>query len=323
MSKLASYAYRPFQTILALLAVPTILTSCDTTFEPLQENDQYHFSVYGYLDVSADTQWVRVTPVRDQLRPTGEPLDATVTLENLSNGETIVMNDSLIQILGETVPVVWTTEKIEPDTPYELHIQGKQQQESLASTHTPEEIPTPLVDLSPGSSSRPHAVFVEVPGTLVDVRAIYCLREHGDSEEEFVIFSIPIGEHRFRTSEGYPNRYRVEFRGIANYLLDRVLLTPPESLSDRYEYFPRQAKVYTSNDSWPDFASLDQFEQELPEGVTSNVVGGVGFLGGLLSKTVPFKTCQNGAGERIACETEPFITSPLDCLYDGEFDPLN
>lgn len=312
-------------TIFLLTLLATLIacfTSCDTTFEPMQENNQYHFSVYGYLDVSADTQWVRVTPIRDQLRPTGEPLDATVTLENLSSGETMVMNDSLIQILGETVPVAWTTEKIEPDTPYRFRVESDTK--SLAETHTPNLIPPLLVDVSADPSTRPHSFFTDGIETLVDARAIYCVREHGDSEQEFVIFSIPVTEYRELTTEGFPSRYRIELRGIESYLSERVVINhSEESLGERYQFFPRQVRVYTSNEYWPDFISLDRFEQELPEGAVSNVEDGVGFLGSVTSSTARFEMCYDENGNWVACEPEKPITSPLDCLDGGEFDPPN
>ncbi len=41
-----------------------VLSGCNRSFEPFKENNTYYFSIYGYLDVSADTQWVRVSPAR-------------------------------------------------------------------------------------------------------------------------------------------------------------------------------------------------------------------------------------------------------------------
>ncbi|MEX1213014.1 MAG: hypothetical protein WEA36_09230 [Balneolaceae bacterium] len=311
-----------FRCGLLVMILGVLCTSCDTTFEPMQENDQYHFSVYGYLDVAADTQWVRVTPVRDQLRPTGEPLDAVVTLENLSNGETIVMNDSLIQTLGETVPIVWTTKKIDPDTPYEMHVQGTEQRESQAEVHTPNEIPTPIVNISSAPGLHPHEFFADEIENLIDARALYCARERGASEHEFRIFSIPVKEYRELTVEGFPNRYRIELRGIEPYLAQQ-LSVPLAELRNTYEFFPRQVRVFASNEHWPDFISLDRFEQELPDGAVSNVEDGVGFLGSVASSTARFETCHDEHGDEVACEPEKPITSPLDCLDGGAFNPPN
>ena len=50
----------------ALLIAALLLGSCDTAFDPFQEND-YHFSVFGFLDDAADSQFIRITPVRDSI----------------------------------------------------------------------------------------------------------------------------------------------------------------------------------------------------------------------------------------------------------------
>ncbi|MCW9705406.1 hypothetical protein [Fodinibius salsisoli] len=99
----------------------SVVIGCSNTFEPLQENDQYHFSIYGYLDASADTQWVRVMPVRDSLYFSPRPLDAEVTLENVATGQSVVMNDSLFSPLqGVYVYNFWTKMKLEPEQTYRL-----------------------------------------------------------------------------------------------------------------------------------------------------------------------------------------------------------
>src|SRR5690625_6403028 len=51
--------------------------------------------MFGYLDASADTQWVRILPVREELFLEPRPLDFIVTMEHAESGESIVMQDSL------------------------------------------------------------------------------------------------------------------------------------------------------------------------------------------------------------------------------------
>ena len=52
-----------------------------TTTSNARAND-LKFSVFGYLDASADTQWIRVMPLRTLVTTTPEPLGARVTLRN-------------------------------------------------------------------------------------------------------------------------------------------------------------------------------------------------------------------------------------------------
>ncbi len=89
--------FKTIQRLFIFLSVLILLIDCNQTFEPLQENDQYHFTIFGYLDASAlaDTQWVRVQPPRQQIDAPANVPEMQVTLESIETGNTIVMNDSL------------------------------------------------------------------------------------------------------------------------------------------------------------------------------------------------------------------------------------
>ncbi len=55
-----------------------VLSACDSSFNPLAENNRFNFTIYATLDLSTDTQWVRVMPVRDSIFTTPKPIDAMV-----------------------------------------------------------------------------------------------------------------------------------------------------------------------------------------------------------------------------------------------------
>lgn len=61
------------------------------------DNDSVSFSIYGYLDATADTQWVRVAPVRKLLASPVEKPEMMVSLEHLSSGDKVVMSDTLLK----------------------------------------------------------------------------------------------------------------------------------------------------------------------------------------------------------------------------------
>src|SRR5690606_26320138 len=107
---------------LLVILVLTAITAwgCNDTFEPLQENEEYVFSMYGTLDVHADTQWVRVMPIGDRLfNNNPEPSGTVVTLTRLSTGDVITMNDSLFTFGGPSyIWNYWTTEPLQPGEPY-------------------------------------------------------------------------------------------------------------------------------------------------------------------------------------------------------------
>lgn len=89
---------------------------CETEFDPLQERDRYPFSMYGFLDLHADTQWVRVMPVLDSLvTHNPEPIDAHVTLTREMTGETTVLDDSLF--FYGSFAYAWNYRTAEPPAP--------------------------------------------------------------------------------------------------------------------------------------------------------------------------------------------------------------
>lgn len=51
------------QVLLAAMAT-VLLNGCDHAFEPFAENENASFSMFRYLDVEADTQWIRISPIR-------------------------------------------------------------------------------------------------------------------------------------------------------------------------------------------------------------------------------------------------------------------
>jgi hypothetical protein len=69
------------------------LVGCDQSFEPLHLDHDRYFSIYGVLDAAADTQWIRVMPVRDSAFTAAGPIDALVTLKNLATGRIVVLED--------------------------------------------------------------------------------------------------------------------------------------------------------------------------------------------------------------------------------------
>jgi len=68
--------------------------ACDDPFLPLAESE-VQLSVFGYLDAAADTQWVRVMPIRPLALTSPDSFGIIVTLENLGSGQTVELRDSL------------------------------------------------------------------------------------------------------------------------------------------------------------------------------------------------------------------------------------
>src|SRR5262245_13938633 len=106
-----------FCILAALLA-----TACEENFAPLGTSN-LRYSAFGHLNASADTQWIRVMPIRSLVLTTPDSFGIRVTLEEVGAGRTIVLRDSLFLFadasnpdLGSTAYVhnYWTTQRITP-----------------------------------------------------------------------------------------------------------------------------------------------------------------------------------------------------------------
>lgn len=290
--------------ILALLA----LSSCDSSFEPIQENDRYIYSIYGYLDAAADTQWVRVMPVHEKLFAGPEPIDATVTLEDLESGESQVMNDSLFQYAANTYAWnFWTLMELEPTGTYRLTAERSDGVTSHVTVTLPEAFPAPMVYISSGPGY--DRVYINGIGNLVDARTFHRVLHVASETEQ--IHTFPHLEDVGPTAT--PEEYLIpidasQFNSFfANYY-DSWDLPPRPPLSQRINIQHRQIYIVSAGPDWIDFPEIDEAIIALPDGV-SNVENGVGYVVGVIRKTIPYKSCYNEQEEHIPCSFEQPLTS--------------
>ena len=121
-----TFASVPRWLVSTLLLSCFLCAGCDRPFQPYLENSNIPFSLLGYLDLEADTQWVRVMPVRQNLILGPDSIDAVVTLAKVGSGHPVTMRDSLFDYidprLGATVYAhnFWTTERLDPGAEYEI-----------------------------------------------------------------------------------------------------------------------------------------------------------------------------------------------------------
>lgn len=81
--------------LILVLTAGLVLTACEEGVDPLLESDR-HYSLYGFLNMNRDTQYVRVDEIRPTLRLTDpSPLDARVTSTDQVTGEVVVWRDSV------------------------------------------------------------------------------------------------------------------------------------------------------------------------------------------------------------------------------------
>ena len=279
--------------------------SCDQTFQPLRENNQYYFSINGYLDATVDTQWVRVMPVRDTLFYTPKPLDATVTLEELGSGRSVTMHDSLFSYPQDTYAYnFWTAMDLKPNRTYRITATNSEGQSSYADITLPEDYPGPIVDIIyyyPPVTPEPPIpddASIVIPGVerVADFQTIYTTQD-GKS-----YVAVPHLLDSVSSSSGDPAFFmdmRQDFDTLQTFLPMPDYVTEKNylDLPDVKEYI--YVAVATSD------YKISGIEHAPPNGI-SNVENGVGFVAGIISKTVPFKSCYQEDRNILApCPTVP------------------
>jgi hypothetical protein len=265
--------------LLALIFVMMVATSCNESFTPIEPSD-LQFSVYGYLDASADTQWIRVMPIRPLVLTSPDPLEATVTLEHLGTGRIIELRDSVFRFSQYNAQVgsdgvylhnFWTTERIEPGATYQFSAKRDGERPSEAVVEIPPDYevevwirqnrsPTGdrvrLVGLKHVALVRAASYYYDTCGSGVD-RIAFFPAHPADSG----VLVVPVSKRqRFRDGCGTP------------------------------EVEKRELLVVGSGAAWPAGQEFSASGLGVPN-VPSTISNSLGFLGGVLTKTIPYEDC--------------------------------
>lgn len=263
---------RYLQYILPILMFLTFI-ACEDQFIPVQENERHFFSVNGFLDASADTQWIRVMPVRETLiQESGLPVP-TVTLQHTGSGENTVMRDSLFDFPdGKYAYNYWTTMSVEPEQNYRLTVEGEEGRSSYAEATLPKDFPLPQFRKPEFGDD---ILLIQQVEKLADVQVVYRIILDNSGEEfkaafPYLPFSKFISPSTYRIPIN-PDFPRVQIRESYCGITVRE----------------RNIFVASGGPEWLDFLSLDKHTIALPDGV-SNIENGVGYFGGIISKTFPY-----------------------------------
>ncbi len=281
-------------TSLLILALVTIMLGCENSFEPLKENDQYYFSIFGTLDASTDTQWVRVMPVRKSIFTSPKPLNARVTITEKRTGSVTVMQDSLFALRdGYYAWIYWTTADIKTGEDYLFEATNEEGETSTVDVFVPEDFPTPPVDYDEGDPVA--QIYVDGVERLVIADIIFYFRTVSQSGISPLYHQAisQMGDVRIESDGtqvvyGYPG----QGKGIINesYGTDRI--------SVMHEW--QEVRVISGGPGWPEVGDLSEEERFLP-GAISNVNKGLGVLAGIVSKRVPLESCYDDEGNLEAC----------------------
>lgn len=266
-------------------------------FNPLAENNEYVYSIYGVLDASADTQNVRITPARESFRQSNEPFDAVVTLEHLETGMSVVMNDSLLNFGDEGWAWNYYTDMaITPGDTYVLTATRSDGRFSRATVEIPGAISGPELFydcLYFSSSARLERISVLVSNvdrvTVGDVTYFYRVR---DNLIDGPVLSQELYEYTFPQLQNIisPPQSAGSYRLWVTIYDDMGRLQPLTGILPPREVVVTGAEVtlVSAGPDWPETAGLDLGEASLPD-VGNSIENGLGALAGIVSMTVPLE----------------------------------
>lgn len=281
--------------LVLLLLAGTLAGGCDHPFEPFQENTAGPFSISGYLDLKADTQWIRVMPVRQQQLAEPAPIDAVVTLEHMGTGRVVTLRDSLFTFTDPRLNSVayahnfWTAEPIQPGAVYRLEAVRSDGATTTALIEMPSDPEVTLFhDPAPyryGDVSRilvraEHLLYIDLVYTVWSSR-------FGRAGDPFVV-----RQHPFRTTPAGSWEFRLS----------------PDSLMQPGLFDVRrlEARVALTRSDWPYVPGLSALDLAVPGRIPSNVENGLGFVGGLALWRIPLAGCtliEAGPDGTIDCTT--------------------
>lgn len=214
-------------------------------------------------------------PAREQLATDTIP-EITVSLEELETGHSTTLNDSLFTLPnGIRFVNVWTTMDIKPGHTYRLLAERPDGTTSSATVSTPADFPVP--ELTFPYNDCWGRVDIKGVKRLADVQWVFYYKINSSGY---------LRERLFR----FPQRNRVDSMGQNKYhvLLDRdkekIPLPAGEVVKSKRTVF-----VAAGGPEWNGEISLfDDLLYALPK-TASNIQNGVGYLVGIVSKTIPFE----------------------------------
>ncbi len=259
-----------------------LLGGCETTVDPIIGSDQA-FSLFGVLQPEADTQWVRVYPIEDELTPTPPtPLDATLTSTALETGPTHAWRDSIVQEpSGDNGHVYWYPFQVEYGHTYRLEAKGPR---GTAQVNVDVPARADLVPQPPQINytgvTLPVLVNNTVPrlfGVEVEYFFQYDFAASAGSEPPMLRVTESYKDTQRRTDNGWiiPITMTVDFLTLRQRLDNADLWNPRHGLV----MINMTLRLTVANAEWdPPDGEFDPDALVQP-GTMSNVENGFGFVG--------------------------------------------
>ena len=253
------------------LVAALALAACEVPLDPIAPSD-FHFSFSGYLDATADTQWVRVERFNDTIDPV--PLDVVVKMTDAASGAEAVLTQRLDTLITGPAHLFWTTTDVAPGRTYRLTARDAEG----ASTATVE-VPGDDFEVLVDTSGCPTLVTVYGAPFVPDVQTRFLVAEAGRAREV-----------RLSHDDALVERVDGSVRASLYYgrdAIDAGLANPNVSLL-------RVPEVVTavSTTQWPDLAGVSVEEALVGTsfGALGQVENGTGFVGGVVTHRTRYRS---------------------------------
>lgn len=274
--------------LLSFVIVAFFASNCDSHFDPIEENNRY-FSIFGYLNASADTQFVRVEKLRDN-EVNDAPLDfnVEVSLTNITTGQTKAMQDSVFEYyLQGKAHNFYTTMPINPEHQYKLQVIGSEGTSS-AIVQIPNAFPKPNVLLN---NDDVTSFQIQGVSNLIAVKSIYytcqdcCPKDPSPGPPPDCPVNPGIRRMTFSHLADTVRETSQSYKAEVNRSEDRNQIELEYPMTRTFTLTKYEVVIVAGSEKWPNFQKLDERAVALPD-IASNVEGGVGLLGGIISDTI-------------------------------------
>lgn len=259
------------------------IASCDETFEPIKDNADTPFSIFGYLESPVDSNWIRISEVRRSLYTEKDAtIDATVTLEHLESGQTETMRDLLFRVEEEFYAFNFlSTMSLEPEQSYLLKVIRSDGKASSVKVTLPETFPDPEITIHEDDDVAADIYSIE---NLAAVDFIYEVRNDVNGDIKHFTFhhlhdiyeeDQERGDYRLgRVSASRHRGVILEYYAVDDHIKPHTILK-------------KELYIASAGPEWIHFPSLDEQVRELPE--VGNVENGAGYLVGIVSRRFPLE----------------------------------
>lgn len=231
----------------------------------------------GYLDVHADTQWIRVMPIGETFLPQDSTINSNqVRLTREAPGESVVLNDSLFKFSGDTyVWNYWLPDSVIADEEYRITATDSVGKQSSVVVRTASELMVPEIEYDQDFEEISVSGVVRDSLILLETRYIVqAFVEVGCTPEREVSFS-----HLEAITEGSDGSF--SFTSINREAIAEKLDVGPFS----FQVNQRKLVLITAGEDWPDYMNFNDLEVDLPD-VVSNVENGTGFVAGIARREI-------------------------------------